>query len=78
MKIDSLYNNQTISELIENAQVSDIKALGHRILDKSWDISELEEDLGTSAMESLLNEIANADHIKITRIYSELKEEDIL
>jgi hypothetical protein len=35
-------------------------------------------DLGSSAMEALLDEIENADHNKIASIHGKLKEEEVL
>lgn len=89
MKINKLYLNQgkmvegfnmrtEISELIESSGPEDLSSLGAMILGKQWSAEEVECDLGSAAMEALLDEIENADHYKISAIHGKLKEEEIL
>ena len=76
MRTIELYKNQTqmleglrlrksLARIVEDAEVADLKALGFMMLQKEWKDEELEMDLGSSAIESLLDEIENADHSKI-------------
>lgn len=89
MKINKLYLNQgkmvegfnmrsELVELVESSGCDELSSLGAIILDKHWDSEELEMDLGSAAMEALLDEIENADHQKIQSIHSKLKEEEVI
>jgi hypothetical protein len=88
MKTANLYKNQTkmvesislrtrLSILIEDADTQDLKALGNLILDKDWGEEEIEMDLGSTAIEALLDGIENADHQKVDSIYKNLVEQGV-
>ena len=88
MKTISLFNNQTkmvetislrtrLSILIEDAETLDLIALGNLILNKDWGKEDVEMDLGSTAIESLLDEIENADHNKVDSIYRNLVEQGV-
>ena len=89
MKVNDLYLNQgkmvegfrmrtELSQLVESSGFDELGSLGVILLDKYWEPSDLEMDMGSSAMEALLDEIENADHNKIASIHGKLKEEEIL
>jgi len=89
MKVNDLYLNQgkmvegfrmrtELSQLVESSGCEELSSLGVILLDKYWTPSDLEMDLGSSAMEDLLDEIENADHNKIASIHGKLKEEEVL
>jgi hypothetical protein len=89
MKINDLYLSQgkmvegfrmrtELSQLVESSGFDELGSLGVILLDKYWEPSDLEMDMGSSAMEALLDEIENADHNKIASIHGKLKEEEIL
>ena len=89
MKVNDLYLNQgkmvegfrmrtELSQLVESSGCEELSSLGVILLDKYWTPSDLEMDLGSSAMEALLDEIENADHNKIASIHGKLKEEEVL
>ena len=89
MKVNDLYLNQgkmvegfrmrtELSQLVESSGCEELSSLGVILLDKYWTSSDLEMDLGSSAMEALLDEIENADHNKIASIHGKLKEEEVL
>ena len=67
-----------LSQLVESSGFDELGSLGVILLDKYWEPSDLEMDMGSSAMEALLDEIENADHNKIASIHGKLKEEEIL
>jgi hypothetical protein len=88
MKTTSLYKNQTkmvesislrtrLSILIEDAETPDLIALGNLMLNKDWDEKDIEMDLGSTAIEALLDEIENADHQKVDSIYKSLVEQGV-
>ena len=89
MKINDLYLNQgkmvegfrmrtELSQLVESSGCHELCSLGIILLDKHWEPEELEMDLGSRAIEALLDEIENADHNKIATIHGKLKEEEVL
>ncbi len=86
MKTIDLYKNQTqmmegirlrksLARLVEDSEVQDLKALGFMMLHKDWSEEEIEEDLGSNAIESLLDEIENADHTKIVSVVKVLRDQ---
>jgi len=86
MKTIDLYKNQTqmmegmrlrksLARLVEDSEVQDLKALGFMMLHKDWSEEEIEEDLGSNAIEALLDEIENADHTKIVSVVKVLRDQ---
>lgn len=73
MKTAELYFNQhqmvqdlalrkNLSFLIESSSPDELRSLGSIMANKSWGQRELEFNLGSSAIEYLLDCIENADH----------------
>jgi hypothetical protein len=88
MKTANLYKNQTkmvesislrtrLSILVEDAETSDLIALGNLILNREWSEDDIEMDLGSTAIEALLDELENADHHKVDSIYKNLVEQGV-
>lgn len=86
MRTVELYRNQTqmlegirlrksLGNLIEDAETADLKALGYLMLQKEWTEEEIDADLGSSAIETLLDEIENADHTKIVTVVKTLRDQ---
>lgn len=86
MKTIELYKNQTqmleglrlrksLARIVEDAEVADLKALGFMMLQKEWKDEEIEMDLGSSAIEALLDEIENSDHTKIVSVVKSLRDQ---
>lgn len=86
MKTIDLYKSQTqmlegmrlrknLSRLVEDSEVEDLKALGFMMLNKEWSDEEIENDLGSNAIETLLDEIENADHTKIVSVVKTLRDQ---
>lgn len=86
MKTVELYKNQTqmiegvklrkdLARIVENAEVADLRALGFMMLRKEWTEEEIERDLGSSAIEYLLDEIENSDHTKIVSVVKSLRDQ---
>jgi hypothetical protein len=89
MKVNDLYLNQgkmvegfrmrtELCRLVESCGVEELSSLGVILLDKYWSPSDLDIDLGSGAMEALLDEIENADHLKIEGVYNKLKEDEAI
>ena len=55
-----------------------ISGLGWSMLERDWTQDELEEDLGTSAIEALLDEIENAGYAKLLETYEMLKSQELI
>jgi hypothetical protein len=86
MRTVELYKNQTqmlegirlrksLGNLVEDAETADLKALGYLMLQKEWTEEEIDADLGSSAIETLLDEIENADHTKIVTVVKTLRDQ---
>ena len=86
MKTIGLYRNQSqmleglklrqgLSQIVEDAEVIDLKALGYLMLQKEWSEEEIQSDLGSGAIEALLDEIENADHSKIITVVKTLRDQ---
>ena len=86
MKTIELHRNQTqmlegirlrksLGNLVEDAETADLKALGYLMLQKEWTEEEIDADLGSSAIETLLDEIENADHTKIVTVVKTLRDQ---
>ncbi len=48
------------------------------MLDKNWKESELEMDLGSDAIETLLDEAESMDYTKLKEVYSHLKTQKLV
>lgn len=86
MRTVELYRNQTqmlegirlrksLGNIVEDAETADLKALGYLMLQKEWTEEEIDADLGSSAIETLLDEIENADHTKIVTVVKTLRDQ---
>jgi hypothetical protein len=76
--IDDMMMRDKVYAFIENADLQIIKALGFIMLDKTWEDKELEEDLGSYAIEKLLAETDSIDYIELKKIYENLKENKLI
>ncbi len=76
--VDSLKMRREMSSLVESFGPHELVSMGIILLDRSWVAEQLEQDLGSSAMEALLDEIENADHHKVESVYNKLKEEGVI
>jgi hypothetical protein len=86
MKTIDLYKSQTqmlegmrlrknLARLVEDSETEDLKALGFMMLHKEWSDEDIEKDLGSNAIETLLDEIENADHMKIVSVVKTLRDQ---
>jgi hypothetical protein len=73
--VEGLKLRQGLSNIVEDAEVIDLKALGYLMLQKEWTEEEIESDLGSVAIEALLDEIENADHSKIVTVVKTLRDQ---
>jgi hypothetical protein len=76
--VDSLKMRREMSDLVESFGPHELVSMGIILLDRSWVAEQLEQDLGSSAIEALLDEIENADHYKVESVYKKLKEEGVI
>jgi hypothetical protein len=76
--VESLNMRREMSGLVESFGPHELVSMGIILLDRSWVAEQLEQDLGSSAIEALLDEIENADHYKVESVYKKLKEEGVI
>lgn len=66
-----------LSSLIEDADAPVLKALGVLMLDRHWSIQDLEQDLGSEAIESLLDETLHMDYTKLEEIHTFVRSQGV-
>jgi spore coat polysaccharide biosynthesis predicted glycosyltransferase SpsG len=89
MKTQELHSNQSklvndivmrdsLNEFISSADFNILCGLGYLMLDKNWKESELEMDLGSDAIETLLDETGSMDYEKLKGVYTHLKTQKLI
>jgi hypothetical protein len=89
MKPQELHINQTkavndivmrdsLNEFISSADLNVLCGLGYVMMDKHWKESELEMDLGSNAIETLLDEAEGMDYTKLNAVYTHLKSQELV
>jgi hypothetical protein len=89
MKTQELHSNQSklvndivmrdsLREFISSADLNVLCGLGYLMLDKDWKEEQLEMDLGSSAIESLLDESESMDYGKLKGVYEHLKSQRLV
>lgn len=89
MKTQELHNNQSklvndiimrdsLNEFITSADLNILCGLGYLMLDKNWKSEQLEMDLGSDAIETLLDETESMDYTKLKEVYEHLKSQRLL
>lgn len=89
MKTQELHSNQSklvndivmrdsLNEFISSADFNILCGLGYLMLDKNWKESELEMDLGSDAIETLLDETQSMDYTKLKEVYTHLKTQKLV
>ncbi len=76
--VASVTMKNELSKYIDNADIKTLSSLGYFILEKDWTPKELEKDLGSNAIERLLDEIETAEYSRLKEIYSVLKAQNLL
>ena len=89
MKTQELHNNQSklvndiimrdsLNEFITSADLNILCGLGYLMLDKNWKSEQLEMDLGSDAIETLLDETQSMDYEKLKEVYAHLKTQKLV
>lgn len=89
MKTQELHSNQTklvndivmrdsLQEFISSADINVLCGLGYLMLNKDWKEEQLEMDLGSSAIETLLDETESMDYDKLKGVYGHLKSQRLV
>lgn len=89
MKTQELHTNQSklvndivmrdsLNEFISSADVDVLCGLGYLMLDKNWKSEQLEMDLGSDAIETLLDETESMDYTKLKEVYTHLKTQKLV
>lgn len=67
--VKAISMKDALQGLIEDGDPQVLKALGLLMLDRSWSLAEIEQDLGSEAIESLLDETEHMDYSKLEEVY---------
>ena len=89
MKTQDLHTNQSklvndivmrdsLNEFISSADLNILCGLGYLMLDKNWKSEQLEMDLGSDAIETLLDETQSMDYEKLKGVYTHLKTQKLV
>lgn len=89
MKTQDLHTNQSklvndivmrdsLNEFISSADLNILCGLGYLMLDKNWKSEQLEMDLGSDAIETLLDETESMDYTKLKEVYTHLKTQKLV
>ena len=89
MKTQDLHSNQSklvndivmrdsLNEFISSADLNILCGLGYLMLDKNWKSEQLEMDLGSDAIETLLDETQSMDYEKLKGVYTHLKTQKLV
>ena len=89
MKTQELHTNQSklvndivmrdsLNEFMSSADVDVLCGLGYLMLDKNWKSEQLEMDLGSDAIETLLDETESMDYTKLKEVYTHLKTQKLV
>ena len=57
---------------IETGDLTLLRALGYIMLEKDWSVEDLEVDLGSEAIETLLEDLDSSDYEKVQETISHL------
>jgi len=66
-----------LSILVEDASPDQLKSLGYIVANQHWNQDDIEKDLGSTAIEYLLDCLEHADHEKLIHIKSSLEVQGI-
>ncbi len=63
---------EELQTVIEGGDLALLRALGYIMLEKDWSLEDLEVDLGSNAIEILLEDLAASDYEKMQETLSHL------
>ena len=76
--INDIVMRDSLHEFISSADLNILCGLGYMMLDKNWGEDELERDLGSDAIETLLDETQSMDYTKLKEVYEHLKSQRLV
>ena len=76
--VNDIVMRDSLHEFISSADLNVLCGLGHMMLDKNWREDELERDLGSDAIETLLDETQSMDYTKLKEVYEHLKSQRLV
>jgi hypothetical protein len=76
--VNDIVMRDSLNEFISSADLNVLCGLGYLMLDKDWKESELEMDLGSDAIETLLDETGSMDYEKLKGVYAHLKTQKLV
>jgi hypothetical protein len=76
--VNDIVMRDSLQEFISSADLNVLCGLGYMMLDKNWREDDLEMDLGSSAIETLLDETESMDYPKLKGVYEHLKSQRLV
>jgi hypothetical protein len=76
--VNDVVMRDSLQEFISSADLNILCGLGYVMLDKNWKESDLEMDLGSDAIETLLDETQSMDYTKLKEVYEHLKSQRLV
>jgi len=76
--VNDIVMRDSLNEFISSADLNILCGLGYLMLDKNWKEGELEMDLGSDAIETLLDETQSMDYTKLKDVYTHLKTQKLV
>jgi len=76
--VNDIVMRDSLNEFISSADLNILCGLGYVMLNKDWREHELEMDLGSNAIETLLDETESMDYIKLKEVYTHLKSQKLI
>jgi len=76
--VNDIVMRDSLNEFISSADLNVLCGLGYVMMDKHWKESELEMDLGSNAIETLLDEAEDMDYTKLKTVYTHLKSQELV
>jgi hypothetical protein len=76
--VNDIVMRDSLQEFISSADLNILCGLGYLMLNKEWKEEQLEMDLGSDAIETLLDETENMDYGKLKGVYEHLKSQRLV
>ena len=76
--VNDIVMRDSLNEFISSADLNILCGLGYLMLDKNWKSEQLEMDLGSDAIETLLDETQSMDYEKLKGVYTHLKTQKLV
>ncbi len=76
--VNDIVMRDSLQDFISSADIDVLVGLGYLMLNKEWKAEKLEMDLGSEAIETLLDETESMDYCKLKGVYEHLKSQKLV